>query len=56
MYSKALPADQKRRLTEARVAGFDNLPLASQVDLLQNRSQVLDKDALLPILPKIAQT
>ena len=55
MYSSPLPSDQKRRLTEALVAGFDKLPLASQVDLLQYRSQALDKNALLPILPKIAQ-
>ena len=50
-----LPDDQKQRLTAALVSGFDSLPTQAQTELFQSRWRVLDKNAMLALLPKIAE-
>lgn len=49
-----LPDDQKQRLTAALVSGFDGLPAQAQIELFQTRWRVLDKKAMLALLPKAA--
>jgi hypothetical protein len=55
VYSRHLPAEQKRSLTIALVANFDRLPARNQLELLQSRWGVLDHQAIRPLLPRIAQ-
>ncbi len=54
IYSNELPDDDRRRLTEYLVTGFDYLPLQTQTELLSYRWNVLDKEAMRPLLPKLA--
>ncbi len=49
-----LPENQKQRLTAELVSGFDRLPPQAQTELFQSRWRVLDKTAMLALLPKIA--
>ena len=55
MRSRELPLGEKRELTAQLVAGFDSLPSSAQLALLEYRWSTLDKDAIRPLLPKIAE-
>ena len=50
-----LPKDLKQRLTAEIVSGFDRLPVQAQTELFQSRWRVLDKKAMLALLPTVAQ-
>ncbi len=55
MHSHDVPADQKTKLTEDLVAGFDRLPAQAQSELFESRWKVLDHEAMLPLVSRIAQ-
>jgi hypothetical protein len=49
-----LSESQRAKLSAYLAAGFDSLPAGSQAELLADRWEVLDPQAMLPLLPKIA--
>jgi hypothetical protein len=53
--SRQLSPDDKRELTTQLAKVFDSLPLDDQASLLGYPWQNLDKEIMLPLLPKIAQ-
>lgn len=50
-----LPPEQRRRLTDTLVAGFDTLTAQQQMELMRFRTKSLDPQSLLPLLRKVAQ-
>ena len=54
IYSRELPPELKRTLTEQLIANFDRLPSNKQMELMQSRWHVLDHQAMLPLLQKLA--
>jgi hypothetical protein len=55
MRSRQIPPDGKRELTTQLAKVFDSLPLEDQAGLLDYHWQNLDKEVMLPLLPKIAE-
>jgi hypothetical protein len=53
--SRPLAADQSRDLSSRLAAVFDLLRVREQADLLDSRWSAVDKQAMLPVLPRIAQ-
>jgi len=55
MHSHDLPEEQKQKLTNQLIAGFESLPPQAQAELFQSRWKVLDHETMLPLLRKIAE-
>ena len=55
MSSRELPPDLKRSVTAQLIANFDQLPMRTQGELLQNRWKTLDQRAMLPLLERVAE-
>jgi hypothetical protein len=53
--SDTLPKAVKRNLTRELIAGFDDLPIDKQVELVQYRWSALDHEEMLPLLRTLAQ-
>jgi hypothetical protein len=54
MHSRELAADQSRDLSSRLASVFELLPVTEQADLLDYRWSAVDKQAMLPIIPRIA--
>jgi hypothetical protein len=53
--SRTLPAAVKQSLTLELIAGFDDLPIDKQVEVVQYRWSALDHEEMLPLLRTLAQ-